>query len=244
MRIGSLMTGLLLGGLVLSASEPEPSLMRDMTPWKLLERAYRYLERQPAFTLEATTVNEDLVQGGVVTEVRHRIRVDLQRPGRIRVRVQGDSKNRDYLMLRGKFIVWDRQYRLYGELDTPKTVDGTLDFLYDRYGITTPLANLLYSDLHRRLKPRAKGYYFGLRLLNGVWCHYLAFDNAEKELEVWIRAEGPPRIRRFVIIDKSTKYRLHSATTIRWISMGRVEGRPFEALPPKGAHRIPIEPAK
>jgi len=244
MRKGTLVTVLLLGALVLGAAEPEAKLMRGMGPWKLLESAYRYLERQPAFTLEATTVNEDVVAKGVVTEVRHRIRVDLQRPDRVRVRVEGDSKDRDYLMRKGEFIVWDRQYGLYGELQTPETVDGTLDFLYDRYGIATPLANLLYSDLSRRLKPRAKGYYFGLRLLDGVWCHYLAFDNARKELEIWIRAEGPPQIRRFVIIDKSSTYRLHSATTIRWISMGRVEGRPFETIPPKGAHRIPIEPAQ
>jgi len=238
------MGAVLLGLLSLAASEPKGRLMRGEGPVKILESAYRYLEKQPAFSLEAVTVNEDLYGEKIVTEVRHRIRVDLERPGKIRVRIDGDSKHRDYLMRNGAFLVWDRSHNLYGELHTPATVDGTLDYLYDAYGIKTPLANLLYSDLSRRLRPKARSYDFGLRLFDGVWCRYLAFENGVKELEIWIQAEGAPLIRRFVIIDKSTKFRLHSATSIRWISVGKVEGDPFELNLPENAHKIPIEPAK
>jgi len=242
--IGRLGIIIVLGGLLLAGESPQATLMRGMGPIKLLESAYRYLERQPAFSLEALTVNEDLSRDKVVTEVRNKIRVDLERPGKIHVRVKGDSKNREYLMQGGRFLVWDRTYNLYGELQTPASVDGTLDFLYDTYGIRTPLANLLYSDLSRRLKPRAKGYDFGWRMLDGVRCRYLVFDSARKELEVWIQAEGAPQILRFVIIDKSTPFRLHSSTTIHWISMGRVSGKPFDLKLPEGAFRIPIRPGK
>ena len=234
----------LLGLVSLGAQEPKATLLRGMGPMKLLESAYRYLESQPAFSLEAETVSEDLYKEKIVTEVRHKIRVDLKRPGAIRVQVDGDSIQRDYLMNKGRFLVWDRTYNLYGTLQTPETVDGTLDFIYDAYGITTPLANLLYSDLVNRLKPKARGYYFGLRLIDGVWCHYLAFDNALKEFQVWIEAEGKPLIRRFVLIDKSTRFRLHSTTTIRWRSLGKTAGGVFDLRLPENAHKIPIEPAK
>jgi len=227
-----------------TAKESETTLVKGTKPVKILENAYRYLEKQKAFSLEAVTVNEDIYHEKIATEVRHKIRVDLERPGRIRVRIMGDSKIRDYLMEKGKFLVWDRLYDLYGELKTPETIDGTLDFLYDSYGITTPLANLLYSDLNKRLRPKARGYYFGLRMLNGVWCHYLGFENSEKEFQVWIRAEGDPLIQRFVLIDKSTKFRLHSATTLDWLSVGKVTGSPFEVKLPENIHKIPIEPAK
>jgi hypothetical protein len=241
-RIGFVL--LLLGMVNLQAADSEATLLRGMGPVKLLEDAYRYLERQNAFSLEAVTVNEDIYREKMVTEVRHRLRIDLERPDRIRIRIDGDSKHRDFLMHRGRFLVWDHTYDLYGELKTPASVDGTLDYLYDAYGIRTPLANLLYSDLSKRLKPKARGYYFGLRELDGVPCHYLGFVNRFKELQVWIRAEGPPLIQRFVIIDKSTKFRLHSTTTLRWISLGSVTGDPFDLRLPRSAHRIPIEPAK
>lgn len=226
------------------AAAPAATLLQGAEPASILERAYAFLERQKAFTLEAVTVNEDIYRDKMVVEVRHRIRVDLERPDRVKVRIDGDSKHRDFLMERGRFIVWDRQYNLYGELKTPETVDGTLDYLYDAYGIRTPLANLLYSDLSQRLKPKARGYYFGLRQIDGVWCHYLGFVNALKEFQVWIQAEGDPLIRRFVLIDKSTKFRLHSTTDIRWVSVGSVSGKPFALRLPKTAHKIPVEPAK
>jgi hypothetical protein len=234
----------LLGTGLLVAAEPEATLVGGMGPLKILEEAYRFLESQRAFSVEAVTVNEDLYRDKLVTEVRHRLRIDLERPDRIRVRIDGDSKHRDYLMERGKFLILDRSYNLYGELKTPESIDGTLDFLYDHYGIATPLANLLYSDLTKRLKPRARGYYFGMRELDGVRCHYLGFVNDIKELQVWVQAEGDPLIRRFILIDKSTKFRLHSATTLRWLSVDSVEGKPFEWELPADARRIPVEPAK
>jgi hypothetical protein len=232
-----------LGMGILQAEEPRATLMVGMGPAKILGKAYRFLEEQKAFSVEALTVNEDLYRNKLVTEVRHHLRIDLERPDRIRVRIDGDSKHRDYLMKKGKFLIWDRSYNLYGELETPKSIDGTLDYLYDQYGIATPLANLLYSDLSKRLKPQARGYYFGLRELEGVWCHYIGFVNDRKELQVWVQAEGDPLIHRFVVIDKSTKFRLHSATTLHWLSIGKVSGTPFELTLPADAHRIPVEPA-
>ncbi len=225
------------------AQEPKATLMNGMEPTKILERAYAFLQVQPAFSVEAVTVNEDPYRTMMVTEVRHKLRIDLKRPGTVRVRIDGDSEHRDYLMEEGRFLIWDRNSGLYGELKTPETVDGTLDYLYDRFGISTPLANLLYSDLTERLRPRARGVDFGLRLLDGVWCRYLGFANDKKELQVWIRAGGDPLIQRFVLIDKTTPLRLHSATTLHWLSVGKVTGKPFELNLPANAHRIPIEPA-
>jgi hypothetical protein len=227
----------------LGAGEPQATLINGMEPMKVLERAYAFLQRQPAFSVEAVTVNEDPYRKRMVMEVRHRLRIDLERPGKLRVRIDGDSKHRDLLMEAGHFLIWDRVTGLYGELKTPETVDGTLDYLYDKFGITTPLANLLYSDLTTRLRPKARGVDFGLRLLDGVWCRYLGFANADKELQVWIRSQGDPLIQRFVLIDKTTPLRLHSATTLHWLSVGKVTGKPFALKLPASAHRIPIEPA-
>ncbi len=219
-------------------------LMAGDTARKILERAYAYLEAQPAFSLKAVTINEDSFDGKLTVEVRHRLRVDLERDGRILVEIDGDSKNRTYALDRGRFVAWDRPTNLYGELSVPKENDAALDFLYDRYGMATPLANLLYSDLSKRLMPKARGYYFGMRKLRGTWYHYLVFDNQVKELELWIQARGAPLIRRFVVIDKSTKLRLHSATDIDWISVGSVAGDPFAFHLPPDARRIPIEPSR
>ena len=226
------------------AGEQSARLMTGEIARKILEQAYNYLEAQPAFSLKALTINEDSFDGKLTLEVRHRLRVDLDRNGRILVEIDGESKHRTYLLDRGKFVAWDRPANLYGELSVPGENDAALDYLYDRYGMATPLANLLYSDLRERLMPQARGYYFGIRKLRGIRCHYLVFNNRVKELELWIQARGAPLIRRFVVIDKTTELRLHSATDIDWLSVGKVEGEPFAFHLPPNARRIPIEASK
>jgi len=231
-------------GVVQAGEETKATLMRGMTAHKILENAYRFLEGQPAFSLDALTVNEESYQGKLVIEVRSHLRVDLDRRGKILVEVDGEGENRTSFLNGKRFIVWDRPMNLYGELEVPEGNDRALDYLYDRFGITTPLANLLYSDLRHRLLPKARGYYFGLRRLRGVRCHYIGFVNETKELEVWVRAEGDPLIERFVVIDKTTKLRLHSATDLQWLTLGKVQGHPFDLKLPASAQRIPIEPVK
>ena len=239
-----MLISLLCLGFVQAGEEAKAMLMRGMTAHKILENAYRFLEEQPAFSLDALTVNEDSFRGKMVVEVRSHLRVDLDRRGKILVEVEGESENRTSFLNGKRFVVWDRPLNLYGELEVPEGNDRALDYLYERFGITTPLANLLYSDLRRRLLPKARGYYFGLRRLRGVRCHYIGFVNKRKELQVWVRAEGNPLIERFVVIDKTTKLRLHSATDLQWLTLGKVQGHPFDLKLPASAQRIPIEPVK
>ncbi len=230
--------------MVSGLAEAKVSLMHGTTAKTILEKAYRFLEEQPAFSLEALTISEDSFKGKMVIEVHTHLKVALDRQGKIRVDVDGDSKQRSYLLKKGEFLAWDRTLNLYGKLKTPVGNDKALDYLFDKYGIAAPLANLLYSDLRKRLMPQARGYYFGMRKLRGHWCHYLGFVNQQKEFQVWVRAEGAPLIERFVIIDKTTKLRLHSATDLTWSSLGQVEGDPFTLNLPPDARRIPIEPAE
>jgi len=220
------------------------TLMHGTTAKTILEKAYRFLEEQPAFSLEALTISEDSFKGKMVIEVHTHLKVALDRQGKIRVDVDGDSKQRSYLLKKGEFLAWDRTLNLYGKLKTPVGNDKALDYLFDKYGIAAPLANLLYSDLRKRLMPQARGYYFGMRKLRGHWCHYLGFVNRQKEFQVWVRAGGVPLIDRFVVIDKTTKLRLHSATDLTWSSLGQVAGDPFTLNLPSDARRIPIEPAE
>ncbi|WP_457606965.1 DUF2092 domain-containing protein [Nitratifractor sp.] len=238
------MAGALMALLPLSGEGVKGAgLMTKDPAAEILRRAYRHLDEMGSFTLEAVTVNEDVYRETLVTEVHHRIRVALQRPDRLRIDIVGDSKDQSYFFKAGKFDLFDWQFRLYGQLNTPETIDGMLDYIYDSYGIASPLANLLYSDLEDRLMPKGRGFYLGVQKIGGIPCHHLGFVNKAKELQVWVQAEGDPLIRRFVIIDKSTPWRLHSATTLQW-NPGKFRQGWFDFVPPKDAVEISIEPAK
>ncbi len=49
--------------------------------------------------------------------------------------------------------------------------DGTLDLIFDAYGINAPLASLIYSDMDKSVK-FTKSKYFGTMDVAGVACDY------------------------------------------------------------------------
>ncbi len=219
----------------------KPKLIHSYRAHELLSNAYKYIQSQDRLSFRAVTTNEDIYKNSIVVDVTNTIRVHLARDNRFRIDVDGDSKHRSYIFNSGKFIMWDREYGFYGELETPKTIDKTLDYIYDNYGITSPLANLLYSDLTKRVVPKAKGYYFGIHKVNGISCYHIGFSNKQKELQVWIQLNGEPLILKFTVIDKSTPLRLHSSTVIDW-RVKQYKRDPFVFEPSKFIHKIPVTP--
>ena len=228
----------------IEASEDAPRLIRGSMAHKILKSAYSFLDAQKGFSLRAFTISEDNFKNKMSIEVHTNLIVHLDRDGKIFVKSNGDSEAKTILLNNGEFLILDRDTNLYGKLSIPKENDKALDYLYERFNITTPLANLLYSDLEKRLLPKARGYYFGLRKLGNSWCHYIGFVNRSKELQVWVQAKGEPLIKRFVVIDRLSPLRLHSSTDLFWIKLGKPNSRVFDFKVPSSANEIPIKSSK
>ena len=208
----------------------------------ILMDAYRYLGSLGQFSLDAVTTNDGVYRNKMVVEHTHKIQVDLQRPDRLRVHSEGDVKNRMMYLSDTNFTVYDPIANFYGEVEVPKTIDAALDHLFERFNIKTPLANLLYTDLDKRMAPTHKGYYFGVVGIDGRPCHYIGFTNEKRELQVWIEKSETPLIRKFVIIDKSVAYYPRSSTVIHWNLKPHLKEKNFLFQSPKGAANISIVP--
>jgi len=213
----------------------------------ILMDAYRYLGSLDQFSLDAVTTNDGIyrnrmMQNKMVVEYTHKIQVDLQRPDKLRVHSVGDIKNRMMYLSDTHFTVYDPVTNFYGEVEVPKTIDAALDHLFERFNLKTPLANLLYTDLDKRLAPTNKGFYFGVVGIDGQPCHYIGFTNDKRELQVWIEKSDTPLIRKFVIIDKSVAYYPRSSTVIHWNLKPHLKEKHFLFQPPKGAANISIAP--
>jgi len=226
-----------------ASTDTLPKLMG--TPSKagmIMERAYRYVGSLDQFAFVATLTNEDVYEKKMVVELTHRVSVRLDRPSRLRVDIVGDSRNRSYFLNEGKLTTYARDYGLYAQIDIPKNIDDALDYLYEQYKIETPLANILYSDIYERLRPKTKGEYFGMAYVNGVLCDYIGFANTKRSFQVWVQKGDRPLIRKFTIIDKTTPMRLHSTTVIDWEEDVRLSPEIFTFDPPKNAYKIEMVP--
>ena len=137
----------------------------------------------------------------------------------------------------------DHNYNYYGQIKTPKTIDGALDVLFEKFGIKAPLAQLVYSDMNKRVKFRTSKY-FGKVEVSGVECDYVAFKNATREVHAWITTGDTPLVKAYSIIDTSDNVKSRMDTTVKWNTNARISDKDFVFVAPKGSSKISVNKRK
>jgi len=239
---------LLLGTTFIWANDTKATLpqsqVKEQKASDILLNAYRYIESLRHFQIKAINLSEDVYKDDVIVELRHKITMEVRRPGSMFVDIEGDVKNQEIYINQGRFVIYSKKYNMYGELEVDETIDDTLDMLFNMYNIKSPLANLVYSDISSRLRPKNDGYYIGVVDYKGVKCDYVVFTSDTKELQVWIQKGNKPLIRKFIIIDKTIKEKLRSTTMLDWNLHPFSFFDRFEFIAPKNAMKIDILPYK
>jgi hypothetical protein len=208
----------------------------------ILMNSYHYIESLKHFQIIATVLSEDVYQDDIIMQWSHHVLIDVKRPSKMFIDISGDVKNQKIYLENGLFTIYSKKLNMYGQLKTKDSIDETLDMLFDNYDIKAPLANLIYSDISKRLKPQKEGYVFGEVTYKGVKCDYIGFSNDLREIQVWIQKGDKPLIRKFVIIDKTTKEHLRSTTMLKWNLHPFAFFDMYRFEPPKGAVKIDILP--
>lgn len=219
-------------------------LLRTVAPVasSILLRSYRYIERLKRFSIEAEMSSDDMYLDRMVVTYTHRVEIDVWRPGKLFVSIDGDVKSREYYLSHGDFTVYDIPTRYYGKLRVSPNIDDALDYLFEAYGIKAVLANIIYSDLEKRIPPRNKGYYFGESEVDGKVCHHIGFDYPSHSYQVWIEKGAHPLIRKFLIVDKTNPLLLRSGATLKWDIDPKFPDGFFLFTPTKGDRHIDITP--
>ncbi len=209
----------------------------DTSARDIVNNAYQYVGSLDKYAFDAVVV--DNIRN---TKVKKSVSVKVDRPDRLRVDNKGLNKNRTNYFNDGHFTMIDHDFDYYGQLETPKSIDGALDFIFDKYGIRAPLASLLYSDMYKRAKI-SNSKYFGIVEVDGVKCHYVAFGSKIKEVHIWIEVGEKPLVKTYTIIDRTKKSTERINTTIRWSKDPKISDSDFIFKAPKGATKISVESA-
>jgi len=224
---------LLLAGTNLVAAQQSASA-KD-----ILSKAYNYIGGMDEYAFDAIVTGDGAEVGAAAENYRQDVSVEVDRPGKLRVDTKGDIKNRSIYVNDGLFTIMDHTYHYYGQLKTPKTIDGALDFIFEKFGIKAPLASLVYSDMAKRAK-FTKSKYFGKMDVAGTECDYVAFKSRAGEVHVWIATGDKPLVKTYAIIDGGSRM----DTSLTWDTNPKISQSDFIFKAPKGAAKISIEPAK
>lgn len=167
--------------------------------------------------------------------------VSLKRPKQLNIQAEGDDGSATSIWYEGsKLTMWLRDGNQVMSLDYAGTTDAMLDYLIDEYDVQLPLADLFYADLNASITPELlAARYVGLRTVDGVKCHQLAFRSPGVDWQIWIEADATPVPRRyamdFIGEDNSPQY---MANMSAWSIGGELEEYNFIAAVPDSVEKI------
>ena len=215
----------------------------DKTARDILNRAYQTIGSMDKYSFTATVVENEEFDGKKSETYKHVVNVKVDRPNRLRVDVKGTVKNRSNYLNDGQFTMIDHDYGYYAQVKIAKSINKTLDTLFERFGIKAPLAQLIYSDMDRRVRFKTSKYFGKVKVL-GEECDYVAFRNAKREIHLWITTGDTPLVKFYSIIDKSSNYTSRINTTLKWNSSKTISDSDFIFVAPKASSKISIIRAK
>jgi hypothetical protein len=211
---------------------------------RILREMGDYLRTADGYTFRADITNDEVVDDQMI-QIGGVARISLKRgPDRLNVDYRGDDMRRR-IVFDGKTVTMHNQSRnVYAVTEAPPDVDGALDRLFEVFGSSVPIADLLYADAYRTLIENAEtGYLVGQHLVNDVLCHHLAFSQETIDWQIWIEVGPRPVPRKMVITYRdepgSPQY---SSELSEWNFTPRLSEHYFTFRPPEGAEEIEFLP--
>lgn len=207
----------------------------DRSAQDILNDAHKQIGSMDKYAFDAAVTDND-VDGSVI---RHDIAVKVDRPGKLRVDTKGNLKTRSSYLNDGVYTMMDNGFGYYASVKTPKTIDAALDAIFKKYGIRAPLAQLVYSDMHKRVK-FSNSKKFGKVMVGGVECDYIAVSDSEVEAHLWIASGDKPLLKAYKIFYKKEKNRPSTSATVTWVENPTIVESDFVFVAPKDAQPISV----
>ena len=214
----------------------------EQSPRDILNKAYDYIGSMNKYAFKAVVIDNITAEDGTVGTLRHDATVKVDRPGKLRVDVKGDTRDRSNYLNNGVYTMVDHGFGYYGQIKIPKTIDGGLDYIFEKYGIKAPLAQLIYSNTHKRVK-FIKSKHFGTMMVDGTECDYIAFSNEIRDVHLWITTGDKPLVKSYSIIDRTGEYEHRINTSLYWDVDAKIADSDFIFTAPKGAEKISVQSA-
>jgi len=227
----------------------------EPTARKALQIVNDYLKDADSFTVTIQTVKDEVFEG-THQKIQYAGIHDLavRRPDRLKIRSRGDL---------GEIRVWYDGSRMtildimdyniepdevlgdnmtYSYLEVPDTIDATLDYVAENYGIAPPLITLAKENPLAILNEMAtSGFYVGLNYVGDVLCHHLAYTMEDVDVQLWIENGMAPLIRKIVITyKKEPGFPQFEAYLSDWNFSPHLPDSVFKFFKPKDALLVPM----
>lgn len=220
----------------------------DPDPNAILQEACNFLKAQKAFTVEKDITFDNVLDSGEKVQYSAYEKLAVRKPNQMRAIYTGDRRD-SVLYYNGKTItLLNPAKNLYATKPAPPTIDETVNAIEEKYGIDLPLSNLIVSNPCIAVTPEAanagKTLFIGLDMVNRVPAYHLLFHGQDKDWQLWVSQDAPPRILKVVIAYKDLPgVPQYSVVLSKWNFNPSLAADTFTFKPPAGAAQIDFLPS-
>ncbi len=171
---------------------------------QILRQMSDFLSSASQFSFRAEVTEEEVFESGSKIQVNSLVEIAMKRPGRFWADVRDEHNHRRVFYDGTSITVQTVPANVYATAPAPAQIDATLDLVADEYGVTVPMADLLYSNPYEILVEQIDGaLYAGKHRVNGEPLHHLAFTQENIDWQIWVEDGRRMVPRKFVITYKN-----------------------------------------
>lgn len=207
-----------------------------------LQAMCRTLQSAGAISFHVSLQSDENTPHGRVIQTVRDTQILMRRPDAIAANRQG-SEGLWQLRYHGdKLTIWRGDRNHYAIIEVPQDIDQMLDFLYEEYDLTIPLAELLFSDPYNALTENVQtGTYVGRHLAGGRLCHHLLFTQENVDWQIWIDTDESALPRKVVITYKDEPGDPQDVVELGdWNLAPVLSDNAFVFLPPEGSTAVDL----
>jgi len=172
--------------------EPRTDAERLARGREIVERMSTRLGSAPTLSVTTREVRDQIKLNGEAQTVTLTRETVLRRPDRFYTKTSGDVQNEAWYDGVGLTVAIHAD-KVFGQARMPETLDKTLDSMHERYGVSTPVGDFLYSSpVKALLADSTTGGWVGREAVDGQQADHLAFKDKGVNWEIWVAATGDP----------------------------------------------------
>jgi hypothetical protein len=201
------------------------------------------LDRAGSFSFQTREVWDRPLKSGQMTQYSSERQILISRPNKLVAEHQGDTGSRRTWYDGKTLTVLETDRNVYTAVSVPGTIEKMFDFVFEKYHLTVPLADLLFPKPYDILTMNVRsGKYAGKHRVGKWTCHHLIFRQDEVDWQIWIDAGVLPVPRKVLIVYRNTPGQPEfSATLDRWDFSPKISPGRFEAQLPAGVKRVDVK---
>ncbi|HXD06094.1 MAG TPA: DUF2092 domain-containing protein [Burkholderiaceae bacterium] len=193
------------------------------------------------FHVSTELTGERVLSDGQKLQHGARASMDVDRPNRIRVRMQSPRAERELFYDGKRVTLFTPAQKYYSTVAFTGTLGELVDKLEDGYGVELPLSDLfVWGSSAAPIDKIDSAMNAGQDFVDGDLCDHYAFRQGMLDWQIWISTGGKPLPRKLVITNRSDEARPQSVSIIDWNLKPSFNDASFTFKPPAGSKAIDI----